>query len=285
MGTLFETNPNLISEPLSPHTSAAPLVLIHDGGGTTYSYHLLGDLGRTVYGIFNPNYETGMRWEGGIPEMARHYLALIKSVVPRGRIILGGWSLGGLISLEVAHLIATDPGNTLELLGIVMVDSVCPILVTAPLVPIVPRKIQWGEHTKQETKDRVLRCFDLAREMVSQWTLPRWEDGELSGVKERGEEGGGGVNGSHSSKPTTASTSLRPPRVILLRAMEAVPAEGGITAVDTHRGDRLLGWKNYREDLITRVMDIPGHHFSIFDFDNLDAVTEAINKACLELER
>ncbi|EGS17514.1 uncharacterized protein CTHT_0068440 [Thermochaetoides thermophila DSM 1495] len=52
----------------------APLVLVHDGGGTTFCYHFLGYLGRPVYGIDNPHYDSGKAWEGGIPEMAREYL-------------------------------------------------------------------------------------------------------------------------------------------------------------------------------------------------------------------
>ncbi|GAB1314828.1 hypothetical protein MFIFM68171_05038 [Madurella fahalii] len=289
MGTLFETNPALIqghaktTDWACPAQGETPLVLIHDGGGTTYSYHLLGDLGRPVYGIFNPSYETGREWEGGIPEMARYYLALIKSVVPKGKIIIGGWSLGGLLSLEVAHLIAVDPENTLDLLGIVMVDSVCPIVVTAPLVPIVPRTIQWSDHTKQETRDRVLRCFDMAREMVMEWEMPRWADEEPV-TKEQENKNGEVKTTRNIGQRKTASAGPRPPRVILLRAMEAVPAQGGITAVDTHRGDRLLGWEQYRKGLVTMVMDVPGHHYSIFELENVDAATEAINKACLELE-
>ncbi|KAK4114846.1 alpha/beta-hydrolase [Canariomyces notabilis] len=292
MGSMFDTNPNLIQE-APRHTywpfavkEATPLVLIHDGGGTVYSYHLLGELGRQVYGIFNPNYESGKRWEGGIPEMARHYLGLIKAVIPSGKIIIGGWSLGGLLSLEVAHLIAVDPQNTLDLLGIVMIDSVCPIVSTPPSVPIVPRTIQWSKHTKQETRERVLRCFDRAREMLMQWKLPEWAEAQPTGEQQEQGDGGHEKN-TPPLEPKTASTNhtnARPPKVILLRAMEAVPAEGGIAMVDTHRDDRLLGWGQYREDLITTVMDIPGHHYNIFEMESTEAVTEAIRQACLKLE-
>lgn len=33
---------------------AIPVFLIHDGGGTTFAYHCLDPLDRSVYGIFNP---------------------------------------------------------------------------------------------------------------------------------------------------------------------------------------------------------------------------------------
>jgi hypothetical protein len=47
-----------------------------------------------------------------------------------------------------------------------------------------------------------------------------------------------------------------------------------------------LGWGGYRKDLIKEIIDIPGHHYNVFDIeDNLDAATEAIIKGCSIIER
>jgi pimeloyl-ACP methyl ester carboxylesterase len=268
---MFTTNPNLIQDPPLPGSSQpTPLILIHDGGGTIFSYYCLGDLGRSVHGIANPHYESGQRWEGGIPEMARHYLSFVRDAVPNGSgdVILGGWSLGGLVALELARLLESteDPTLGLRVVGIVMVDSVCPVVGEGwkPPAPFVPHAVQWSEFTQMETREKVTRCFEEARRMVDEWTLPVWE-------------GGDGSKGSVGS---------RPPPVVLLRAMEAVPVEGeGMTKVDAHRSDRQLGWGKYRKDLVTKVIDIPGHHFNIFHTDDtLDSTTEGIKKACVELE-
>lgn len=70
--------------------SAAPLVLIHDGGGTTVSYFYLESLNRAVYAIQNPRFYSGEGWEDGLTEMGRIYASLIRSVIPSGPIILGG---------------------------------------------------------------------------------------------------------------------------------------------------------------------------------------------------
>lgn len=67
-----------------------PLVLIHDGCGTTFGYFSLGKLHRDVWAIHNPNFFTAKPWEGGITQMARHYIGLIESVAISGRILLGG---------------------------------------------------------------------------------------------------------------------------------------------------------------------------------------------------
>lgn len=69
---------------------ATPLILLHDGGGTVLSYQALGPLDRDVYGISDPRFDAGKPWAGGIPEMARAYLQMIKAELPQRNILLGG---------------------------------------------------------------------------------------------------------------------------------------------------------------------------------------------------
>ncbi|KAL2263285.1 hypothetical protein VTK26DRAFT_7475 [Humicola hyalothermophila] len=283
MGSLFD-NPSPIQGPHEnrPYTGGrppAPLVLIHDGGGTIFSYHCLGDLARDVYGISNPHYQTGEKW-GSIPEMAREYVKFVRAAVPRGGpVILGGWSLGGLVSLEVARQLANDDNSgdqdqqppRLTVLGIVMIDSVCPLGRTAPILPVVRHALVWGEHTRQDTKDRIMRCFAEASDLIGRWTLPEWPAPADPGPGP----------GPEKSRPS-------PPPVVLLRATDPVPVPADYrvdAAADANRRDRRLGWGRYREDLIVKVIDVPGHHFTVFiGEDRLAAMTEAIRQACRALE-
>jgi hypothetical protein len=66
-----------------------PLVLVHDGGGTTFSYLLLSTLARDVWAIHNPKFFDGLPWDGGLDEMAKHYLDLMAAELS-GPIMLGG---------------------------------------------------------------------------------------------------------------------------------------------------------------------------------------------------
>ncbi|KAH8909155.1 alpha/beta-hydrolase [Coniochaeta sp. PMI_546] len=272
---MFESNPNLVQQlpPSLAHIRPPPppVVLIHDGGGTIYSYYCLGQLNRPVYGLYNPYYGTDKVWEGGIPEMAAHYVALIKQVVPKGDIILGGWSLGGLLSLQVARLLAED--KSLRVLGIIMIDSIYPRAPSFQKLGkrIVQHAVEWSESTKKETREAVQRCFDEAGRMVREWQLPKWEARE---------------DGDEAYEPVMPGKDLRPPPVWLLRAREPVPVleEGGISRVDTYRNERYLGWDQYKEGFVVKVEDIPGHHFNIFNFDHIDAVTEKLRQACTEVE-
>lgn len=88
---MFDTNPTLIqSGPTSGHNARTPLFLIHDGSGLISSYFWLGSLCRNVYGIHNPRFDSGGDWEHGLHDMAKAYVPLIKSVVPHGKILIGG---------------------------------------------------------------------------------------------------------------------------------------------------------------------------------------------------
>lgn len=277
-------NPDLIQHARpSAQPPKTPLFLLHDGGGTVFSYHLLNPLGgRAVYGIHNPHFnEPEKVWTDGIPEMAWHYAQLIKRTLPPsgGDVILGGWSLGGCVSLEVAKVLSAKESR-IRVLGIVMIDSVYPKVVDGVDLPkVVDRVINWSESTRPETKEAVLRCFDEAYRMVREWTLPIWDEEE--------EQRDGNKEAAGEKKEAAQSLSSRrgPPPVYLLRAQETVPTVAeGVARVDVHRTDRHLGWKNYREDLITEVIDIPGHHFNVFAFEHLDEITDTIDDVVREIE-
>lgn len=76
--------------PSSQSGRPTPLILIHDGGGTTFGYFSLGSLHRDVWAIHNPHFFTAEPWEGGMEEMARYYIGLIESAGIEGSVLLGG---------------------------------------------------------------------------------------------------------------------------------------------------------------------------------------------------
>lgn len=268
---MWDENPSLIEEPLpeSAEDVLTPVVLIHDGGGTTFNYHLVcPSYGRRVFGIANPNFHTGRSWlPGGIPEMARHYVRLLRGALGGGgrrkSIILGGWSLGGMVALEMAKVLQDDRG--LNVVGLLMIDSVCPLAWTQAAakddndndndrgaVKVVAPQHVFSETTKQETRDKVMRSFAESSAMVMKWEMPTW-----------------------------AERDPPPPPAILLKAADSVPvAGGGVTRVDVERGDPTLGWNRYRENLFLRVVDIPGHHFNVFSEQNIVQLSDAIRESC-----
>lgn len=88
-----------------------------------------------------------------------------------------------------------------------------------------------------ELKAKVDVNMTHARRMVARWEPPRWQ-----------------------------AAGKRPPPSILLRAQEAVDGPTPSFA-DFARGDRMLGWGPYNEEngrFIRGVVDVRGHHFSVF---------------------
>ncbi|KAK5999256.1 putative thioesterase gloN [Cladobotryum mycophilum] len=177
---MLGTTVSVIQKPSG--NGAMPLILIHDGGGTCFSYRLLGQLGRAVYTIENPRFQSGRPWKGGIQEMAEVYVELIrcmrsKGTLPTESFLLGGWSLGGLISLQIAKLLEGD--DELRVAGILMIDSVFPATqeqmerAPQPICANIPdSKTSWPA----ETRVAVLRSFKQTAAMLQLWTPPTWDD-------------------------------------------------------------------------------------------------------------
>lgn len=253
------------SQPASFTGSTTPVFLIHDGGGTTFAYHCLDPLYRYVYGIANPYFFCGTRFAGGIPEMGRLYAKRIRLAVAQPHfpakkkadgtvdVLLGGWSLGGLLSLEVARLLADD--CVVRVVGILMVDSVCPGRPDDYRGPVAPPDT--SEESKTKNQILAQRCMAEARRMVGEWDVPTWQ-------------------GRYASKR---------PRMVLLRATDYIPTRPpGTSGLDINREDPILGWGCHDDAMFDHVVDVQGHHFDLFDMDRIGSTTAAIRQGLDRLE-
>lgn len=299
--------------------SSTPLFLIHDGGGTTFAYHCLSPLDRAVFGIANPRFHSGTAWDGGLPEMARAYLRMIRHTVvsadyppaapctitragkKRWKILLGGWSLGGLLSLEIARLLVTvanelgpDEGaadgggdDDVEIVGMVVIDSVYPVWPAGSELKIGA----WIETEEPEHKNLRLarRAMKLAGGMVKAWRMPRCGAASRNGVDYEARDGEQAVDrsfyGTREEKETAEVVWDRPPRAVLVRAADPVPMPGeGICPVDVYRGDAKLGWDGYCPGYIEKSLVTKGNHFDMFSWGYIDDITAQVARACLILE-
>lgn len=263
----MDSNPEVIQSEdwLSPGASgrSIPAILMHDGGGTTFAYHCLSPLSRPVYGIHNLNFRSGEPFEGGLSDLARLYCGFVKEAVRspefpkrrnaegKVRVILGGWSFGGQLSLEMAKQLDQDDSGV-QVIGILMVDTVFPVEQSKAA------KITKDQATEEgKTKNQILadRAMTDARRMITDWTPPVWESGQR-------------------------------PRTVLIRAKEVVPMDGdGVSLVDLSRGERNLGWDAYGKDMFADVIDVEGHHFNLFAFENIEGITKAIQEGLGKLEQ
>ncbi|KAL3420509.1 thioesterase domain-containing protein [Phlyctema vagabunda] len=260
-------------------TRRAPLVLLHDGGGTIFSYFLLKAPNCAVYGIHNPRTQPPQDWEGGLPQMALEYLTVLKKRFQNRPILLGGWSLGGLVALEISRIVADQPiESRLNIKGLVMIDSVFPHPTLPAHIKSVPFQVDWDEHVKSDVKATVQYAMEQTDRLIETWQLPTWIPNPNDSLMTNG-----AVHG-------TVKT-LSPPPAILLRAREAAPpppqaTEGveDVNDIDLCRSKRFLGWEEYEPKFIRNVLDINGHHHNIFDEKNIASLNAKLKIACRALD-
>ena len=106
----------------------SPLFCVHPAGGSVLCYGELARRlghGRPLYGLAPIGLEEGQEADTGIDVMVDRYLAEIRDVRPHGPYHLAGWSLGGVVALELAARLR-DAGEQVALVA--MIDSVAPEL-------------------------------------------------------------------------------------------------------------------------------------------------------------
>jgi thioesterase domain-containing protein len=75
---------------------------------------------RPVYGLQAQGLAPGQQAHDRIEDMASYYVDQIRGVRPQGPYLLAGWSMGGLIAIEVAHRL-NELGQRVELIA--MLDT------------------------------------------------------------------------------------------------------------------------------------------------------------------
>lgn len=106
--------------PIRPEGGRPPLFFVHPVGGDVLCYAELAsllDADQPFYGLQVPDTDGDVPLES-IPELAVHYARSITGAVPEGPLRLGGWSMGGVIALELAGLLA-EAGRDVELVAVI----------------------------------------------------------------------------------------------------------------------------------------------------------------------
>ncbi|MEV4423758.1 amino acid adenylation domain-containing protein [Streptomyces sp. NPDC049602] len=102
--------------PVRTGGSRTPLVFVHPVGGDVLCYaelaELLGD-DQPFYALQLPDTELD-----SVEAMAAHYAAAVREALPDGPYRVGGWSMGGVIALEMAAQL-TAAGAEVELLAVI----------------------------------------------------------------------------------------------------------------------------------------------------------------------
>lgn len=140
--------------------------------------------------------------------------------------------------------------QTYSVTGLVLIDTVNPF-VTNEKVSTVTCPVHFEPHVTRATKDLVHRSMERCGAMIRDWTMPNFEsDDNQPGHRPR-------------------------PRAVLLKAKEYVNVGTDdpqvVASIDISRDSPRLGWEDYDRNFPKAVFEIPGHHYSIFDPENVSS--------------
>ncbi|MFG0267595.1 MAG: alpha/beta fold hydrolase [Rhodopirellula sp. JB055] len=258
---------NELLAPLKVTGDRTPLFMIHPPGGIVVCYRELAAQlpdDQPMYAIRS----RGLHGKETLPEtmgaMATDYVEAIRSVRQQGPYVIGGWSVGGVIAMEVAQQLISA-GHDVE--GLVLLDSSIPS-GASELVPAEDQTNVGLEYGIDMTLDELLR-------LPSEEQLPfLWQHAEKLGVLDQdtpAEVAARAIDDLkalfHHHLKLATQYKMKPiaTRIVLFRPTD-VPFETDGSA------DR--GWSHLadRADVILT----PGHHHSMVQEPHVKCLARSI---------
>lgn len=216
-----------------------------------------------------------------------------------------GWSLGGFLSLAMAHRIAETPDRyPFSVAGLLLIDS--PYHIARSKISQPHSKAPLGN-----VPDLVRTAFEHCDAMLQEWDLPRWSgtegaqetDLEVSGGQrfklQRSEvlykpATGGAKTWSTIRTGTLSSTEAStaeasppgdlvipgsPPPAVLIRCTQFAKLSPEIPSnypclVDLNRNEKLLGWEGRYPEFIKAVIDVDADHYRLFDRTHMERMED-----------
>ncbi|MEU0534153.1 SDR family NAD(P)-dependent oxidoreductase [Amycolatopsis tolypomycina] len=262
-----------VAVPLKPGTGT-PLFLLHPSGGDVLCYTELArrlEAPNPVVALTDPGLVDGVG-PADIPEMVRRYRRVVRRHQPHGPYLLGGWSMGGTVSHELARALRAD-GEEVALL--LMIDANSP-------ERIVALEGLDAEESDEETRRRYLRSvesflgFDYGDGLDADTLRRRLEADGLTVGERRFAVFARHLRAlaGHHAGPLDETVP-----VLLLRAGVVSPRNSRIgMGVDDSFDEPALGWRPYVEGELT-VEEVGAHHYTILHDPAVATVAARISAA------
>ncbi|MET9110656.1 amino acid adenylation domain-containing protein, partial [Streptomyces zhihengii] len=237
--------------PVRTTGSRAPLFFVHPVGGDVVCYSKLVEaLGsdQPVYALQTPAEDVP---GGSVEELAEHYAGAVRQVVGEGPYRLGGWSMGGVVALEMARLL-TQHGSRVDV--VVLIDPPAPGAVAEPddaaLLAWLARDLAGIAGRDRDAGGEEFRATDgtastevFRERAVRAGILP--EDVDAVGTDQIVRRFSRNARALAAFEPAPADVPVR-----LFRACDGEPSP--------HAVDR---WRGLLRDC--RVLDVPGDHYTV----------------------
>ncbi|WP_395367640.1 amino acid adenylation domain-containing protein [Streptomyces sp. YH02] len=243
-----------------------PLVFVHPVGGDVLCYAELAELlghDQPFYALQLPDTELL-----SVEDMAAHYVAAVREALPDGPYRLGGWSMGGVIALEMAAQL-TAAGAEVELLAVVDLME------------------QPGPAEGAPVSDEVLLSWfarDLAGLAGVEWELPAEAfDGRPPVQVLHAEARAAGALSEDIDLDTLSSIVGRfqsnyrallryAPSGFAGRVLSLRAADGGATVETANR------WMEYFSG-DAALVDVPGDHYTVMRGEPLRVLADELRRA------
>ena len=269
---------------LSRAADTSPLFLIHPVGGNVLCYRDLVEqlkvLKKPVYGlqsfgIFSDQAQKDTIDHLSIEDMASCYIDAMKSVQPQGPYHIGGWSMGGVLAVEIARQLIND-GNPVKRLF--LIDSPAPIEND---IPNETACVKWfvrdllGESAgwlDTDFSQQPIKWHQVLRYII---------DNNLVDSDLREQD----LDALYKMFVTnlTALRNYQIPQVTGVNKILITKANAqGIEEISAHPcgNDPAWGWLAYLDnktnDSTITVKSIPGDHYSIFSSQHLPALCQTL---------
>ncbi|GHC89670.1 hypothetical protein GCM10007079_35330 [Nocardiopsis terrae] len=258
----------------SGRADAATVFLVHPPGGQVACYAQLAqcyDGPETIVGIRDPRVDDPRPEYLSTEELADRYLEALHPVLREGRrVVLGGFSGGGVVAYEMARRIARDGG-------------------VAPRVVMVDAGAPDGDLTDAEAEGSFVRRLRLLADGDEQTeaadgdsgseNVPEYLD-ELAQIAEWLRGAGGGDPVALMRETVEAVQRYRPPLydgpVTVLRARDTDFGAGTeYDESDRYHARLGLGWEAHCSDLAIRV--VPGNHVTMLVDENVAALARVLS--------
>lgn len=268
-GSNARPGPSELLVRLQPEGTKTPWFMVHPPGGIVVCYQALAQrLGRErpFFGIRSRGLHGEEHLPGRMEDMAAEYVAAVQQVQPTGPYLLGGWSVGGLVALEMARQLRAQ-GERILLLA--LLDS------TPPSSPDAPH----GDDPSGREYGLDL-SFEALAELGPDEQLPYlWQHALRLGLIESD------VPVQVAQQVLNDLKRLFHNHMVLANRYVAQPYPGPITlfrpteapfSVDTPR-DR--GWGRLAADVAVHF--VPGQHHSMVKDPHVQVLARVLN-ACVE---
>jgi amino acid adenylation domain-containing protein len=265
-----------------------PLVLAHPiGGGVMVYYDLVRDLSPEwpVYGLRSPG-RYGGDFPGSIREMAQSYVAALEPVVHPpdgcGQVVLGGYSMGGIVAAEMARVLADADVDVLDL---ILFDTHLPADEAA--FDASQTLAFWARRAGVVVEEDALRGFDAEAQIEyvlqrgrNTGTLPESIDAER--VRTLWEDRKNNERILEGYEPAPLDQ-----HVTFLRATQRAETDGATgdatnDATAARAVDPTERWKNYLQSSMT-VVDVEGTHESFMTPPGVNETTRVLQRILDEM--